>query len=177
MLTHHACRWTFLEDRSSAREKAAIKSLANGQTTFGYCDVSCELVLAFRTLATLGVFLYQREHRTEIWAVGTLCRRLWRRVSGCTGGSRSGRVRFRGGERLVEVQMVPYFGTLGPRCVPSDVGCTACLTCHALASALAVDAHDEDDSAAPTAEDEDGGEPGSTVPYAAFADAALDHGS
>eukprot|EP00035_Acanthoeca_spectabilis_P002220 m.86004 g.86004 ORF g.86004 m.86004 type:complete len:786 (+) comp11433_c0_seq1:411-2768(+) len=63
--------------------------------SYGLCDVWCELILAFRSLATVLLYFSWRENRQQLWAGRTLLRRLGGRLLGCVPGRRSGRVRFR----------------------------------------------------------------------------------
>jgi hypothetical protein len=75
----------------------------------GKCDVVCELILSFRSLATVAVYFYSREHRNEVYHVRTLWRRLRARVTGWFQSSDqrySSGVRFRG-LMLEEVKMIP----------------------------------------------------------------------
>ena len=77
--------------------------------TGGNCDVVCELVLSFRSIATVAVFFYSRENRNEIYHFRTMFRRLRSRVAGWfLAGERrhSSGVRFRD-LLLEEVQMIP----------------------------------------------------------------------
>jgi hypothetical protein len=75
--------------------------------TVGKCDVVCELILSFRSIATVAVFFYSREHRNEIYNFRTMWRRLRARVKGWVQSSDSRHsVRFRG-FLLEEVQMIP----------------------------------------------------------------------
>ena len=50
--------------------------------TYGACDVSCELVLAFRSICTVFIYLLPRERRTELIKVCTTWRKLRSRVMG-----------------------------------------------------------------------------------------------
>jgi hypothetical protein len=77
--------------------------------TVGKCDVVCELILSFRSIATVAVFFYSREHRNEIYHFRTMFRRLRARVKGWFQSSdsrHSSGVRFRD-LLLEEVQMIP----------------------------------------------------------------------
>jgi hypothetical protein len=81
----------------------------NGFINVGKCDVVCELILSFRSLATVAVYFYSREHRNEVYHVRTLWRRLRARVAGWFQSSDqrySTGVRFRG-LMLEEVKMIP----------------------------------------------------------------------
>jgi hypothetical protein len=51
--------------------------------SYGTCDVWCELVLAFRSLGAVAVYLVSRERRAEIVDVGATWRKLRARVIGC----------------------------------------------------------------------------------------------
>ena len=51
--------------------------------SYGMCDVWCEFVLAFRSLATVAVYLTPRERRAELVTVRTTWRKLVSRVVGC----------------------------------------------------------------------------------------------
>ena len=80
---------------------------SNSAIEYGDCEVVCELVLAFRSLATAVVFFARREHRSELADVRTLWRRLRARVTmWCLPSKRTtSGVRFRG-VMLEEVQMI-----------------------------------------------------------------------
>jgi hypothetical protein len=83
--------------------------VSTGFIYVGKCDVVCELILSFRSIATVAVYFYSREHRTEVYHVRTLWRRLRARVTGWFQSSdqrNSGGVRFRG-LMLEEVKMIP----------------------------------------------------------------------
>jgi len=76
--------------------------------TVGKCDVMCELILSLRSLATVAVYFYSREHRNEVYHVRTLWRRLRARVTGWfqSGDRRNSTgVRFRS-LMLEEVKMI-----------------------------------------------------------------------
>jgi hypothetical protein len=51
--------------------------------TFGTCDVWCEFVLAFRSLATVAVYLISRERRVELVSIRVTLRKLRTRLWGC----------------------------------------------------------------------------------------------
>ena len=98
----------FCQNNSQAHGESQL--FRSNQISVGQCDVLCELVLAFRSLATVAVYFYSREHRIEVFHVRVMWRRLRDRVMGCflpvTDRHNSG-VRFRG-VLLEEVQMIPW---------------------------------------------------------------------
>lgn len=49
--------------------------------TYGTCDVWCELLLSFRSLATVLVFYSRRQQRLELYHLPTTVAMLWRRVT------------------------------------------------------------------------------------------------
>jgi serine/threonine protein kinase len=51
--------------------------------TYGTCDVWCEFVLAFRSLASVAVYLASRKRLAELVGVRTTLRKLCTRVVGC----------------------------------------------------------------------------------------------
>lgn len=53
---------------------------SNIEETYGTCDVWCEFVLSFRSLATVAVYFSQRERRSELWDLKTLLTRFRRRI-------------------------------------------------------------------------------------------------
>jgi hypothetical protein len=76
------------------------------------CDAVCELILSFRSAATVAVYFYSREHRNEVYHVRTLWRRLRARVTGWflpSNRRHASGVRFRG-LMLEEVKMIPGRG-------------------------------------------------------------------
>eukprot|EP00037_Helgoeca_nana_P028967 m.344043 g.344043 ORF g.344043 m.344043 type:complete len:749 (+) comp27876_c0_seq4:228-2474(+) len=52
--------------------------------SFGVCDVTCELALAFRSLATVCVYFWAKEHRADLGAANLLTK-FWHRAVGCCG--------------------------------------------------------------------------------------------
>ena len=108
------------------QESSQVKENGNFAThiTVGKCDVVCELILAFRSMATVAVYFYPREHRTEVYHVRVMWRRLRARVSGWfrLGTSRRGSgVTFRG-IMLEEVQMINAIGDECDDCKVDDDG-------------------------------------------------------
>jgi hypothetical protein len=80
-----------------------------GTISVGFCNVTCELILSFRSIATVAVFFYSRENRNEIYHVRTLWRRLCARAISWVRPSerrQSSNVRFRS-LLLEEVHMIP----------------------------------------------------------------------
>jgi hypothetical protein len=78
----------------------------------GKCDAVCELILSFRSSATVAVYFYSREHRNEVYHVRTLWRRLRARVTSWflpSNRRHASGVRFRG-LMLEEVKMIPGRG-------------------------------------------------------------------
>ena len=79
-------------------------------TTVGQCDVICELVLAFRSLATVLVYYYPRENRVELFHVRVMWRRLRTRVAGWFLSSQrrhSSGVRFHNHAMIKEIVILP----------------------------------------------------------------------
>lgn len=79
-------------------------------TTVGQCDVICELVLAFRSLATVLVYFYPRENRVELFHVRVMWRRLRTRVAGWFLSSQrrhSSGVRFHNHAMIKEIVILP----------------------------------------------------------------------
>jgi hypothetical protein len=79
------------------------------EISVGKCDVVCELILSFRSIATVAVFFYSREHRSEIYHFRTMLRRLQARIKGwfqSSNSRHSSGVRFRG-PFLEEVHLIP----------------------------------------------------------------------
>ena len=77
--------------------------------SIGTCDLTCELILSFRSVATVAVFFYSRENRSDFYNLRTLWTRLRARVAGWflpSERKRSNHVRFRG-IMLEEVYMIP----------------------------------------------------------------------
>ena len=75
---------SFCQNRSGAT--ASVTERHEGATatfSLGTCDVWCEFALAFRSLATVAVYLVPRERRAELVAVRSTWRKLLTRVKGC----------------------------------------------------------------------------------------------
>jgi len=75
---------SFCQNRSGAT--AYVTERHEGATatfSLGTCDVWCEFALAFRSLATVAVYLVPRERRAELVAVRSTWRNLVKRVKGC----------------------------------------------------------------------------------------------
>ena len=66
-----------------ANAATTIESGAGETFLYGTCDVWCEFVLAFRSLATVTVYLVPRERRVELVAVRTTWRKLVSGAFGC----------------------------------------------------------------------------------------------
>jgi hypothetical protein len=105
----------FLMATDFCNERSQVSTWLDGPApiiTVGKCDVVCELVLSFRSIATVAVYFCTREHRTEIYHIRTLWRRLHARVTGWFQSSdqrNSSGVRFRG-LMLEQVKMIPRRG-------------------------------------------------------------------
>lgn len=54
-------------------------------TRYGTCDIVCELILSFRSLATVLVFYFTKRNRDELCDVRTSCRLLIARLAACCG--------------------------------------------------------------------------------------------
>ena len=52
----------------------------NRKISYGTCDVWCEFVLAFRSLATVTAFFLSSDRRRELKSFGTSCRRFYARI-------------------------------------------------------------------------------------------------
>eukprot|EP00035_Acanthoeca_spectabilis_P016995 m.354855 g.354855 ORF g.354855 m.354855 type:complete len:772 (-) comp16596_c0_seq3:195-2510(-) len=122
--------------KHSAAEAHRSEVTYNPSLSYGTCDVWCELALAFRSLATVVVYFYQREHRIEVANAKTLGRRLSSRIRRALGAN-AGTVQFQN-EGLEHVRMIPQDGTEGG---PSGEAPYLLLgdDCPATASALRVD--------------------------------------
>jgi len=75
----------------------------------GYCDVMCEFVLSFRSMATVAVYFYARENQNEVYHFRTMCRRLRSRVAGWFWSSERQHTRGVRSRRLDEVQRLSQF--------------------------------------------------------------------
>eukprot|EP00035_Acanthoeca_spectabilis_P027448 m.466603 g.466603 ORF g.466603 m.466603 type:complete len:1083 (-) comp25399_c0_seq1:69-3317(-) len=67
--------------QTNSRDDSAVETFIE----YGTCDVWCELILAFRSLATVAVFFRPRERRAELANFGTASRLLAARI--CSGFS------------------------------------------------------------------------------------------
>jgi hypothetical protein len=72
----------FCQLQSGARSTNVNVIITADSVDYGVCDVYCEFVLAFRSLATVAVYLWQRQRRAELLNFRELCRMLWGRLSG-----------------------------------------------------------------------------------------------
>ena len=83
----------YCENRSGAiTEGQEVSFTGSGSAeaiSYGTCDVWCELVLAFRSLGTVMVFLLPAERRTELFGIRTTFRKLCQRVLACCRGASS----------------------------------------------------------------------------------------
>ena len=80
----------FCQSGSSAHtaHASADHNNDNPDITYGTCDVWCEFVLAFRSLATVAVFFSSRARRAELANPRNVGMLLLRRVTGCCTSSR-----------------------------------------------------------------------------------------
>jgi hypothetical protein len=77
---------TYCQNHSGASYASTAGEGGSGAAadlTYGTCDVWCEFVLAFRSLATVAVYLMSRERFAELLGVRATCRKLFVRVAGC----------------------------------------------------------------------------------------------
>ena len=78
---------TFCTNHSGAIATGGTGSVSSAGVstdfTFETCDVWCEFVLAFRSLAVVAVYLVSRERRAELVAVRSTCRKLSVRAAKC----------------------------------------------------------------------------------------------
>lgn len=74
------------EDDSGAEfKRSGAAASGSDNVTFGMCDVGCEFALSFRSLATVAVYVAQRERRAEVVAFGATFSKLASRVvSSCS---------------------------------------------------------------------------------------------
>eukprot|EP00035_Acanthoeca_spectabilis_P028292 m.469958 g.469958 ORF g.469958 m.469958 type:complete len:813 (+) comp29261_c0_seq1:117-2555(+) len=94
----------YCRDNSSANAPRASGSSDSSSTVaYGTCDVWCELVLSFRSLATVAVYLSWPEHRQALLAPVTLFRKLSRRTNR---GSRRRKVTF-SSTNYLEESLIP----------------------------------------------------------------------
>jgi hypothetical protein len=100
---------SYCRKASMDRSEASDVSLISGSSLvieYGTCDVLCELVLAFRSLAAVVVFFLSRERRAELLNFRTTCRRLWERGTSC-GGRHSDGARQNNATELDTLAMLP----------------------------------------------------------------------
>jgi hypothetical protein len=85
----------------------------NHALSYGLCDLACEMILAFRSLATVVAYFCWREHRAEAFDVRTLATRMRSRLASCFGkpGQQSRRVKFASYEHINQVFVIPRNGT------------------------------------------------------------------
>eukprot|EP00035_Acanthoeca_spectabilis_P035896 m.36717 g.36717 ORF g.36717 m.36717 type:complete len:892 (-) comp7607_c0_seq1:99-2774(-) len=83
-------------EHSAATSTATDGGISSYTVGYGTCNVACELVLSFRSLSTILLYLSWRENRRELFDLRTLGRRLWARVTAALcWPSRHGKVKFR----------------------------------------------------------------------------------
>eukprot|EP00035_Acanthoeca_spectabilis_P032332 m.18321 g.18321 ORF g.18321 m.18321 type:complete len:1119 (-) comp5301_c0_seq1:24-3380(-) len=71
------------QDRSQASAEGSSMATTNDEITYGSCDAWSELILAFRSVGTVVVYLWPRERRTELGDMRTNWRLLVCRLSSC----------------------------------------------------------------------------------------------
>lgn len=100
----------FCQDHSNANTLIASgTAIQSYSIDYGICYPACELVLAFRSVATALVFLWTKEHRAEVFALRTLLRRLGGRLTGLCGLNEP-RVKFHADDNLTQVQLLHDHG-------------------------------------------------------------------
>eukprot|EP00037_Helgoeca_nana_P031308 m.398176 g.398176 ORF g.398176 m.398176 type:complete len:1112 (+) comp28369_c0_seq2:30-3365(+) len=73
----------FCQTRSTATTGGASADTNTPNIVYGTCDIWCEFILAFRSLATVAVYYRSRERRAELVDVRTTLRLLSRRFGSC----------------------------------------------------------------------------------------------
>lgn len=91
----------FCQANSSTQTSLTSTAFASSSVAYGTCDVWCEFVLSFRSLAAVLVFLSWPEHRRTLFQPRALLRRL---VTRSTGTRR--RVVFAGADELRETLII-----------------------------------------------------------------------
>ena len=111
--SHARAAWNSPADQSGAN----LTSANNGNhfISNGLCDVTCEMILAFRTIATIVAYFAWREHRVNAFDVRAVVRKLRSRFCNCAcfGSDRKGGVKFASYEHINEVFMIPRNGMCG----------------------------------------------------------------
>jgi hypothetical protein len=99
----------YCREHSRVRLNGLLTGAVVESLTVGKCDVVCELILSFRSIATVAVFFYSRENRNEIYHFRTMLRRLRARVKSwfqSSNSRHSSGVRFQG-PFLEKVHLIP----------------------------------------------------------------------
>lgn len=90
--SHSDAKFNTVTNSSNPTVTAAF---SNHDVSYGLCFPSCELLLAFRSIATVVAYFAWREHRAEVYDIRTLARRLWSRIRSClcVGSMQRGRIK------------------------------------------------------------------------------------
>jgi hypothetical protein len=101
-----------VDARMSAVSRNSTNLFGNHAIHHGLCDVTCEMILAFRSLATVVAYFCWREHRAEAFDLRTLATRMRSRLASCLGFSAErGRVKFASYEHINQVFVIPRNGS------------------------------------------------------------------